>query len=120
MKRKMWSESEQQYMLELVKEYSAEKVNNKGIVYVPHKARKTRIVANEVNNVYGNGRSNHGVRKRVQKLQLTHDQFLRRVGALQPSIQPNKEEKKECNLSTLEKIYGVVTFKEFIKIQSSL
>jgi len=117
MKRKTWSEDEEQYMLELVKEYNAEKVNNKGIIYVPHKARKTRIVANEVNNVYGNGRSNHGVRKRVQKLQLTREAFLGRVKASTPPSQPKE---KDSNMNTLEKIYGVVTFKEFIKIQSSL
>lgn len=104
-----WIKEEEQYMLDLIKQYNAAEENNRGLIYVRHKNPDGHTIANELNSVYNNGRTNHSVRKRVQKLEIPADVFFGR------SVRSNKPDVKQ---QILDEIYNVVDCKKFIKIQS--
>ena len=104
-----WTKQEQEYMLDLVKEYDAAKENNKGIIYVPAHSPKTQMIANKVNGLYGKGRTNHSVRKRVQALRISADVFFERV---------KESDKLAEKQDILNRVYGKVDYETFIKIQS--
>ena len=104
-----WIKEEEQHMLELVKQYNAAEVNKRGLIYVPYKNSAAHKVAEELNTVYNNGRTNHSVRKRVQKLDIPADTFFERT---------NKASKQTEKQQILSDVYGVVDYETFIKIQS--
>jgi hypothetical protein len=104
-----WTKQEQEYMLGLVKEYDAAKENNKGVIYVPAHSPKTQMIANKVNGLYGKGRTNHSVRKRVQALRISADVFFERV---------KESDKLAEKQDILNRVYGKVDYETFIKIQS--
>ena len=104
-----WTKQEQEYMLGLVKEHDAAKENNKGIIYVPAHSPKTQMIANKVNGLYGKGRTNHSVRKRVQALRISADVFFERV---------KESDKLAEKQDILNRVYGKVDYETFIKIQS--
>ena len=104
-----WTKQEQESMLGLVKEYDAAKENNKGVIYVPAHSPKTQMIANKVNGLYGKGRTNHSVRKRVQALRISADVFFERV---------KESDKLAEKQDILNRVYGKVDYETFIKIQS--
>ena len=104
-----WTKQEQEYMLDLVKEYDAAKENSFGFIYVSYKNPKGHVIADKVNSVYNNNRTNHSVRKRVQTLKIPAESFFNRT------VQSDKPDVKQ---QILDELYNVVDCKKFIKIQS--
>ena len=104
-----WTEEEEQYMLDLVKEYEVANENSFGFIYVPYKDPNVKLVAKKINSVYDNDRTHHSIRKRVQKLKIRADVFFGRI---------QQSEDSKVKQQILSEIYGVVDYETFIKIQS--
>jgi len=104
-----WTENEQDYMLDLIKEHDAASENGFGVIYVRYDNPNIDKIAEELNSVYDNRRTRHSIRKRVQTMKIPSDVFFGRT---------KKSDESKVKEQILSEIYGVVDYETFIKIQS--